>query len=67
MNADERLVDIELKLTAVEDLAQSLSEQVYRQQKQIDELSALCKLLARRAFDSEGGTPAVVDERPPHY
>ena len=67
MNADDRLVDIELKLTAIEDLAQSLSEQVFRQQRQIDELSALCKVLARRAFDADDGTTSIIDERPPHY
>jgi SlyX protein len=63
---DKRLIDIELKLTAQEDLTQALSQQVYRQQKQIDELRALCGMLLRRLEDS-GGPDPYTQEKPPHY
>ena len=68
MTTEQRLIEIEIKVTRQEDLTQELSELVYRQQKQIDELQALCLALARRAGDTlGGGTEAHVDERPPHY
>lgn len=63
---EERLIDIELKITAQEDLTQALSQQVYRQQKQIDELRALCGMLVRRLEDANGPDP-YAQEKPPHY
>lgn len=63
---EDRLIDIELKLTAQEDLTQSLSQQVYRQQKLIDELRALCGMLLRR-LDDVGGSDPHAQEKPPHY
>jgi SlyX protein len=63
---EERLIDIELKITAQEDLTQALSQQVYRQQKQIDELRALCGMLMRRLEDTNGPDP-YAQEKPPHY
>lgn len=70
MTSEQRLIEIEIKLTGQEDLVQELNQLVYQQQKQIDELRALCSLLVRRmgdASDSTGGADAYVDEKPPHY
>lgn len=69
MMNEERLVDIEIKLARQEDLVETLNQTVYRQQRKIDELEALCAALARhlkemRAAANEGG-PA--NEKPPHY
>lgn len=67
---EERLVDIELKLTAQEDLVQTLNEQVYQQQRQLDELRALCSALVKRlseAARAADGADAYTQERPPHY
>ncbi len=66
---EERLVDIELKVLALEDTVQSLSTQVFEQYKQIDELRALCRLLIRQQEiqDAAGAALAPSDERPPHY
>ncbi|MGE5648855.1 SlyX family protein [Noviherbaspirillum sp. UKPF54] len=69
MTTDERLIDIEIKLARQDDLVETLNQTVYRQQKKIDELEALCTALARHVKDlreaaSERG-PA--HERPPHY
>lgn len=65
---ERRLVDIEMKLLAQEDLTQDLNAAVYRQQKEIDELRLLCTSLAKRlgAGDSSGAD-AYTHERPPHY
>ena len=68
MQDEQRFIDIEIKLTAQEDLAQQLSEQVYQQQKQIQELQALYKALVRRLNEGDAsGADAYTQERPPHY
>jgi len=69
MTTENRLVDIELKIAAQEDLVDTLNRMVYQQQKKIDELEALCTALARQLREvresmSERG-PA--NEKPPHY
>ncbi len=67
---EERLIDIELKLTAQEDLVLELNRQVYEQQKQIDELRALCTALVKRlgeAASEGGGADPYAVEKPPHY
>jgi len=69
MTTEDRLVDIELKIAAQEDLVDTLNTMVYQQQKKIDELEALCTALARQLKEvretmTERG-PA--NEKPPHY
>lgn len=66
---EQRLVEIELKLVALEDTVQSLNELAYEQHKQLDELRALCRLLLRRLDESDGPDASrnQADERPPHY
>lgn len=69
MTTEDRLVDIEIKIARQEDMADTLNQTIYRQQKKIDELETLCAALARqiremREVASERG-PA--NERPPHY
>lgn len=70
VNIEERLKEIEIKVTSQDDLAQALSQLVYQQQKQIDELRALCTALAARLRNTGGdaeGADAYAHERPPHY
>ena len=66
---DERLVDIEIKLARQEDLLDTLNSTVYRQQRRIDELEALCSLLAKRIAEAGqgGGDGLNANEPPPHY
>lgn len=67
---EDRLVDIEIKLTRQEDMLESLNQTVYQQQKKIDELQAICTALAShvRARNEQQGEPRLpIDERPPHY
>ncbi|RZI44321.1 SlyX family protein [Herbaspirillum sp. HC18] len=69
MEMEERLVDIELRITGQEDMVDTLNRMVYQQQKKIDELETLCTALARQIREiretmTERG-PA--NEKPPHY
>ena len=65
MNED-RLVDIEIKLTRSDDMLEALSQIVYEQQKKIDRLEALYAALLQRTPDGEADRN-IDNERPPHY
>jgi len=68
MDHEQHFIDIEIKLTAQEDLTQQLSDLVYEQQKQIQELQALYKALVRRMNEGQADGPdPYAQERPPHY
>jgi SlyX protein len=69
MSNEERMMDIEVRLTRQEDLIDTLNQTVFRQQKKIDELENLCTALARRIKDVADNLSdeAPLDERPPHY
>ncbi|HLU19679.1 MAG TPA: SlyX family protein [Pusillimonas sp.] len=69
MDNEKRLVDIELKLIAQEDLTQQLNDQVVELQKELQELQALYRALVRRINEGEaaGGSDPYTQERPPHY
>jgi SlyX protein len=70
MMDEERLVDIEIKLARQEDLLDVLNSTVYRQQRRIDELEALCAALAKRVAESQradSGGQQAAHEIPPHY
>jgi SlyX protein len=71
MDTEKRLMDVELKLTAQDDLLDTLNQTVYRQQKKIDELDALCIALAKRMKEmaelAANASAAPINERPPHY
>ncbi len=65
---DRRLVDIELKLTFLEDLTEQLNEVLVRQQRQIDGLIQAVQVLHHQAAAAEpGGFKSLRDELPPHY
>ncbi|EJN09730.1 SlyX family protein [Herbaspirillum sp. YR522] len=69
MSSEDRIIDIEMKLSHQEHLVDELNRTVYRQQQKIDELEMLLGALAKRfkelASDSQDRAPA--NERPPHY
>ena len=64
---ENRLMDIEIKLARQEDLVDTLNQMVYRQQKKIDELEALCSALARHVNNVQDGGSGPAHEKPPHY
>src|SRR5690606_34293597 len=72
MDTEKRLMDVELKLVAQDDLLDELNKTVYRQQQKIDELEALCIALAKRLKETSelvaaNAATAPINERPPHY
>ena len=64
---EERLIDIEIKLSRQEDLLETLNQLVYQQRKKIDELEALCSALARHVNTAQDNGPSPAHELPPHY
>ena len=69
MPSEERLTDIEIKVSRQEDLLDTLNQMVYQQQKKIGELESLCAALARhlKAASAEHDESAATHDRPPHY
>jgi SlyX protein len=66
---EERLVNIEAKITFQEDLIEELNKTVYQQQQKLDRLEAFCESLARRiqSLAETGNEEMPANERPPHY
>ena len=65
---EDRLVDLEVKAAYADDLLDQLSDQIYRQQQQIDLLLSELRLLRERL--PEAGTTTsrnLRDDIPPHY
>ncbi|AUM13498.1 SlyX family protein [Ketobacter alkanivorans] len=65
---EEKIVNIETRLAFQDDTIQELSDVIYRQQQQIDQLEKTLQALLNKVQDlMEGGNEKIVDERPPHY
>ena len=69
---EERLIELEIKLSLNDDLLDELNRQVYRQQQQIDLLQAQLRHLygqmRANAESAENAEPRNLrDEIPPHY
>ncbi len=66
---EKRIIELEIKLISQDDLTQQLSDLIYSQQKQIDELRALCTALVKRLGETsdDGGVDTYAQEKPPHY
>ena len=66
---EERLVNIETKISFQEDLIEELNKVIYQQQQKLNQLEAICASLARRiqSMDESGNEAKPVNERPPHY
>lgn len=66
--ADQRLTDLEIKLSYAEDLLDALNALVARQQDQIDRLlHEVADLRRRREADGGPAFRSLRDELPPHY
>lgn len=66
---EERLVDIETKVSYQEDLLQELNKALYEQQKRIAHLEAVCESLIGhvRELTDAAAAAGPASERPPHY
>ena len=67
--AEDRLTDIEIKLSHQEDTVEKLNMVVCQQQKKIDHLEAICEALIRHVKELSDGSAEqrTTDEPPPHY
>ncbi len=66
---EERLNNIESKISYQEDQIEELNKTVYQQQQRLECLEAFCEALARqlRSLSEAGNEGAAANERPPHY
>jgi SlyX protein len=66
---DDRLTDIEIKLSHQEDAVEELNKVVCQQQKKIDHLEAICEALIRHVKELSDGAAEqrTTNEPPPHY
>ncbi len=66
---EERLVNIETKITFQEDLVEELNKRIYQQQIMLERLEAMCKSLSRQlTTQAESGRDSLIaNEMPPHY
>ncbi|QWD67650.1 SlyX family protein [Polynucleobacter sp. VK25] len=65
--SEERITNLEIKLSFTEDLIEKLNETVYKQQQQIEFLYRELKVIKEQASSSGGGGGSLKDEIPPHY
>jgi len=65
--SEERITNLEIKLSFTEDLIEKLNETVYKQQQQIEFLYRELKTIKEQASSGGGGGVSSQDEIPPHY
>jgi len=67
-DTEQRLIDLEIKFSFMEDLVDELNQVVVRQQQQIDLLIREVTTLTQQPGDNAPGTfRNLRDELPPHY
>ena len=68
-SAEERFVDIEIKLAHQEDTVEQLNQAVYQQGRRIDQLEAMVSQLADHIRNNAQSGPnlGAGGEKPPHY
>ncbi len=64
---EDRITNLEIKLSFTEDLIEKLNEIVYKQQQQIEFLYRELKDIKEQASSSGSGGGSLKDEIPPHY
>lgn len=65
---EQRMIEVETKLTHQEHLLAELNQALTSQQSQISNLERLCRTLAERIrLLSEAAPATEADEPPPHY
>ena len=65
--SDDRITNLEIKLSFTEDLIEKLNETIYKQQQQIEFLYHELKAIKEQASISGGSNGSLQDEIPPHY
>lgn len=68
MKQDDRLTELEVKISFTEDLVDELNRTIFRQQQQIDFLAGEIKLMREQQERADQDVPrSLLDEIPPHY
>ncbi|MFK7885521.1 MAG: SlyX family protein [Gammaproteobacteria bacterium] len=68
--SDERINELETKIAFLESTVNTLNDQVYQQQRSLDELRTWCQTLAGRVKslrEGDEGSASEQHEVPPHY
>lgn len=67
--SEDRLIEIEIKLSHQENAVEELNKVVCQQQKKIDHLEAVCEALIRHIKELSDGAAEqrAPNEIPPHY
>ena len=65
---DDRITNLEIKLSFTEDLIDQLNQTIYKQQQQIEFLSRELKSIKEQTSSGDGaGNSSPKEEIPPHY
>lgn len=66
---EQRVIELETKLSFQEDLLEELNSHVITQQKEIDKLTTLCQMLKDQYKEVVSNLPdaSTGNEIPPHY
>ena len=66
---EQKLIDLETRLTYQEDHMQSIDKSLHDMKKQIEILTMTCQVLKEQLYEVQGiGTIDInADEKPPHY
>ena len=65
---EDRITNLEIKLSFTEDLIDQLNQTIYKQQQQIEFLYRELKSIKEQSSSGDGaGSSSPKDEIPPHY
>ena len=67
--SEERLVDLEVRISHLDDLVQNLNQTIYEQELRISKLEHINRKLADRVKElgDLAFSEKIIDEKPPHY
>ncbi|WP_257451972.1 SlyX family protein [Archangium lipolyticum] len=67
MDAESRIVELELRYMQQQELLQELSDALYAQQRELDALRAELEHVKKKLEGEPGLVDARQQEKPPHY
>ena len=67
MTVDERLIEVEIRAAHLEKLVGDLSDVIYQQQKELDQMRLIMTQLREKLRADPGLVDGSRDDKPPHY
>jgi len=67
MPTETRLIDLEARIAHQDQAINDLSDEIYQQQKQIEQLEMTCKYLLEQSQQPPATEGIEKNEKPPHY